>query len=58
MLLELVVLDNDPEREDVEDVGEAPGQPIDIGELDAFGEDMVLLVDWQSDDNKTSGVIF
>lgn len=42
MLPELVVLENEPEREDVE-VGEAPGQPIDIGELDAFGEDMMLV---------------
>lgn len=43
MLLELLVLENDPDREDL---GEAPGQPIDIGELDAFGEDIVGFVPW------------
>lgn len=59
MLLELVVLENDPEREDVEEeVGEAPGQPIDIGELDAFGEDIVVSAEFGTDVFRTSGVIF
>jgi hypothetical protein len=41
--LELVVLENEPEREDVEELDDGPGQPIDIGELDALGEDMVVV---------------